>query len=629
MKKTIVLILTLLCFFTMLSFSYQVVATADYYATTVGLDGDELLNELALISQKNHKKYTTYADMRQMNAISDQDPSDSSKLLDFYSGISVKAAWDNGTTWNREHVWPQSLSGGLYGESGAGADIHHIRPTISSINSSRSNRLFTEFEVVEVSYNEKYYNGTLVAYMNEDYWEPLDNVKGDIARILMYLYMHYSKEVDSNKSYSYAGNLNIQNVVYTKNGSDGAWDLLLSWNELDPVDTFEYNRHEYCVEQTSVRNPFIDNEDFANLIWGDTDIAGGERYQVSYNVDTDVVFNYEDKTKYSSGKLIKVPTVSPYLEGFVFDGWYTDINYSKKWDFATDAITNNIDLYAKFVPETFTNIFSGLCIKSQLVFDVLKEETTGGSTVETVNINKIIKGEGTLAKGDYNLKEYYEFDSSLFDIYYKHNNSSSNNAYINSSNGQIRLYPGGGNGSSIEFSAKDGVKITEVTCTVKEGVKPTITVSADGKSAKIHNTVSATSGSNNQSRITGFKVTYELETSGFSYSIKEGSLAINYILTLTEKEYFMLLTSDSELSVYINDLKQNYEIVKYGNEYRVICTINVDNNTFVCAPKFVYDGIELSLSGYSAKTLAEHYLEKLAMDTSVKEYKECLLDIIG
>ena len=330
MKKTIVLILTLLCFFTMLSFSYQVVATADYYATTVGLDGDELLNELALISQKNHKKYTTYADMRQMNAISDQDPSDSSKLLDFYSGISVKAAWDNGTTWNREHVWPQSLSGGLYGESGAGADIHHIRPTISSINSSRSNRLFTEFEVVEVSYNEKYYNGTLVAYMNEDYWEPLDNVKGDIARILMYLYMHYSKEVDSNKSYSYAGNLNIQNVVYTKNGSDGAWDLLLSWNELDPVDTFEYNRHEYCVEQTSVRNPFIDNEDFANLIWGDTDIAGGERYQVSYNVDTDVVFNYEDKTKYSSGKLIKVPTVSPYLEGFVFDGWYTDINYSKK-----------------------------------------------------------------------------------------------------------------------------------------------------------------------------------------------------------------------------------------------------------------------------------------------------------
>ena len=81
--------------------------------------------------------------------------------------------------------------------------------------------------------------------------------------------------------------------------------------------------------------------------------------------------------------------------------------------------------------------------------------------------------------------------------------------------------------------------------------------------------------------------------------------------------------------IFIGILFKNYEIVKYGNEYRVICTINVDNNTFVCAPKFVYDGIELSLSGYSAKTLAEHYLEKLAMDTSVKEYKECLLDIIG
>ena len=146
MRKIFALIILLLCSITVFSLSSKVeVVAADYYASTQNLEGKALLNELATISQKNHTKYTSYDDIRTMNHKSDPDPNNSSNLLDFYSKISVKAAWDNGTTWNREHVWPQSLAGSLYGTSGAGSDIHHIRPTISSINSSRGNKKFIFF----------------------------------------------------------------------------------------------------------------------------------------------------------------------------------------------------------------------------------------------------------------------------------------------------------------------------------------------------------------------------------------------------------------------------------------------------------------------------------------------------
>ena len=272
MKKFIVFLLTLLCLFTVSVSINNVVVEAvssTYYSGTEDLTGTALLNKLTQITKKNHTYYTSYDDIKTMNHESDPDPNNPNNLLDFYSRISVPAKWDQGDTWNREHVWCQSLSGGLYGTSGAGSDIHHIRPTISSINSSRGNKKYTDFDLIPANGSENRYNGVLVAYDNSNYWEPLDNVKGDTARILMYMYMHYSKEVSANSSHSKAGKLSITNIVYGGGGADKAWDVLLYWNELDPVDTYESNRNEYCASVTGTRNPFIDYPEFATAIWGD------------------------------------------------------------------------------------------------------------------------------------------------------------------------------------------------------------------------------------------------------------------------------------------------------------------------------------------------------------------------
>ena len=282
---------------------YSATLSSNYYDSVSNKTGDDLLEGLAILTYDNHKYYTSYNDIRGGNAYSDCDPNDSSKLIDFYTGWSVPNDWDGGTTWNREHVWCQSLSGGLFGTSGAGSDIHHIRPTISGINSARGNALYTDREHCgTVSLQKYYYTGSQLSQYkdqwtgcyrsSDDYWEPRDEDKGDVARILMYLYMHYSKEVSANSSNSRAGALTITNIVYTSTRTkEAAWDMLVDWNEIDPVSTFEMNRNNYCASVTGTRNPFIDHPEYVNAIWGDgilddsgnTDIGGG-------STDTDFTY---------------------------------------------------------------------------------------------------------------------------------------------------------------------------------------------------------------------------------------------------------------------------------------------------------------------------------------------------
>ena len=262
MKKFFISMMLVLVSFVLILFTdNSVYASNDsYYASVEGLTGSQLLNALADLTESKHTNFNSYDNLKTTLKLSDPDPNKSGYILDFYSGISTN-------TWNREHVWPKSKSGGLYGTSGAGSDIHHIRPTIETINSRRGSMPFTDFSVINKSYKEYTYDNKVVAYTDSTYWEPLDNVKGDTARILMYMYMHYSKEVSANSSFSKAGNLSIENVVYGGSGDNAEWNLLLYWNELDPVDAYERNRNEEATKVTGARNPFIDYPEFADAIW--------------------------------------------------------------------------------------------------------------------------------------------------------------------------------------------------------------------------------------------------------------------------------------------------------------------------------------------------------------------------
>ena len=223
----------------------------DYYnGTNLTLSGANLKAALRTLISKN-KHATTYEELKTYIPKSDRSLTDSSKVVLIYSRIEVKGAWvSGGVYWNREHVWPQSL--GWFTTSGAGSDLHHLRPEDPSLNTTRSNKPFGEVSNGTRAKVSSTNGGVLTdCYYTAGYFEPADSAKGDVARILFYLLTRYT-EADSYRIASVAQSM----------------DMLLRWNDLDPVDDWEMQRNDVAQDYQGNRNPFIDYPNLAREIWG-------------------------------------------------------------------------------------------------------------------------------------------------------------------------------------------------------------------------------------------------------------------------------------------------------------------------------------------------------------------------
>ncbi len=252
------------------------------------VSGTSLLGALHDLTVENHKTYTSYDDVGkyEIQMIIDADPNSAGRIIDFYSQSSWPGKWypTSGNVnggYNREHLRCQSHSNGLWGKIGGGADMQHIRPLELRLNSTRNNNEYglvtnknssTEVYAVLGDANSPTQK-ELGGYLENGTFEPLDVAKGDVARILMYVYMHYNKAslIGGSKDpliSSYVGNLPITNIMKTNNESE-AWSTLLTWNNLDPVSLYEINRNELASKYQGNRNPFIDYPDLAKCIWGD------------------------------------------------------------------------------------------------------------------------------------------------------------------------------------------------------------------------------------------------------------------------------------------------------------------------------------------------------------------------
>ena len=180
----------------------------------------------------------------------DEDPTNSANMIYLYTRDSVKK--NAASSWNREHVWPQSLSNGCWGKSNAGTDLLHIRPTYSNTNSSRSNDKFCDVNKA----TPRTYNGMTFGYGSGEKFEPLDAVKGDVARIIMYVWTAYKNH--------YSNLPPITNVFES-------YDTLLKWHAQDRPDVLEGNRNNYVeTSKQKNRNPFVDHPELAWKIFGDS-----------------------------------------------------------------------------------------------------------------------------------------------------------------------------------------------------------------------------------------------------------------------------------------------------------------------------------------------------------------------
>ena len=272
-----------------------------YYDGITATSGTRLAAQLHDLITSTHTNYTSYDDngkygkQKETDRYYENGVAQNGYIYEFYSGVKWPDNWDPdaGSTnggYNREHCWCQSNSVNangtqMWGTEGGGADMHHIRPTENRLNSKRSNDKYGEVSDRD-SYKAYARFGTndtyaLGGYSNNGTFEPLDSKKGDVARIIMYVYIHYNSYTisslfgsygttngnSSHSSYFTSSLLSVTKIMKASSESD-ALALLLSWNNSDPVDEIEQRRNNKVAEIQGNRNPFIDNSDYANMIWG-------------------------------------------------------------------------------------------------------------------------------------------------------------------------------------------------------------------------------------------------------------------------------------------------------------------------------------------------------------------------
>ena len=280
----------------------------------------ELFKELHDLMDDTMTVSITYSDLTKYWKNTDREKGTNNATL-FYSDFTS-------SSYNREHVWPKSRAS--FHQQDGGCDIHHLRPTNSNVNSTRSN--FTMGNVRELcsSYESKSNGGHTVLWYNGSYGgngshglvEVNDNIKGDVARIFLYVYVRWEErnlfENDTNpkQASNDSGGNNGWKVIYDL-------ETLLEWCENDPVDTWEMSRNDKCQDIQGNRNVFIDYPEFAWLLFGqeipeDMETPSGEAKEsgLQYTI-TAKANNADYGTVALDGKTVTaIPNVGYEVEGY-------------------------------------------------------------------------------------------------------------------------------------------------------------------------------------------------------------------------------------------------------------------------------------------------------------------------
>jgi endonuclease I len=234
----------------------------DYYSSVdFTQDGNALKDNLSTLIINTHTTLIPYTsvstDTWDVIHISDLDVSIPDNVILFYGyddsdNVSINdrtraiAFQSNGSCigyWNREHVFAKSLANPSLEIDfpGPGTDVHNLRAADCQMNIRRSNNYFRD--------------GSGNSFLDGEFY-PGDEFKGDVARIIMYMYLRYPTQCEPI-------NIGVGNRTYASDMPN----IFLEWNEEDPVSEFERNRNDVIFSFQGNRNPFIDNPYLATLIW--------------------------------------------------------------------------------------------------------------------------------------------------------------------------------------------------------------------------------------------------------------------------------------------------------------------------------------------------------------------------
>ena len=418
-----------LLFLSISLYSIFIVAQQSYYDdVNLNLTGISLKEALATKITTTHTNNLSYTPgIWNAVMVTDLNPFDNNEVLLIYgfengsdsnsSNDRERNINDNCTSnsciglWNREHVYPNSLATPDLDQDGTNgppyADAHNLRPCDSQRNSSRGNKKFIE--------------GTGNSGAIGSGWYPGDEWKGDVARMIMYMYLRYGDR-------TLPSNVGIGSNSDTP---DDMIDLFLQWNADDPVSTIENQRNQYHENTSNSdaqgnRNPFIDNPILATRIWGGPEAE--DIWGIYTNTDTEApsipsgliasnITTYSIELSWNpSTDNVGVSSYDVYVDGNL-EASTSDTNYTI--DGLSSNITYNLTVSARDLADNISSQSAPLTVATQ-------EDTEAPS----VPMNIVISDETDVSfkitwDASTDNTEVIHYNIYLDDIYYDMINISS------------------------------------------------------------------------------------------------------------------------------------------------------------------------------------------------------------
>ena len=257
MKRFFYKRISLALLFTLISGMVWAQIPNGYYNNAEGKTGQELRQALHNIIY-NHTKlsYNKLEDYYK-----DTDVDKNGYIIDIYSNEKRKLSQSG---WNKEHSWPQSW---FNEQATPKSDLFHVYPVDATANNRRSNFPFAPVDNVKWSNGKSKvgYSAIAIPGYNGQVFEPSDEYKGDLARTYFYMSTCY-----------YGVDSSWDDTPMTSKSDLKPWaiEMLLQWNDDDPVSQKEIDRNNAVYKHQKNRNPFIDNPDYAHMIWDENWTAG-------------------------------------------------------------------------------------------------------------------------------------------------------------------------------------------------------------------------------------------------------------------------------------------------------------------------------------------------------------------
>jgi endonuclease I len=284
MKKSFTLLTFLLC-----SLTSWAQIPAGYYNTATGTGltlktqlkkiidnvNDGLASERLAFDQGYDGLHTTYltSDIKSNGRVWDMYSN-----CDFIFGtVANGGQQDNGSNpsgecqlFNREHTIPQSYFGNSV--LPMFSDAHFVIPSDKIVNETRGDLPYGKVGTATYtsgngSKKGNNLNSGYSAGYSSTVFEPIDQYKGDIARVMFYFVTRYESQLSSFFTASSSTSKVMFDGSTGKSFSDTFLNIFLTWHIQDPVSQKEIDRNNAIYIRQNNRNPFIDTPAYVCQIW--------------------------------------------------------------------------------------------------------------------------------------------------------------------------------------------------------------------------------------------------------------------------------------------------------------------------------------------------------------------------